>query len=116
MVPIKTMANEKTNIVLSGDPKQLGPIIWSKVTRDILQERNLRAGYLERLMDCDMYNPSQYQGIRYSVFASSLALMLIVAQYGETRPKLQVARKHLEEAQRVLLRRRVASVRRSRSQ
>jgi helicase MOV-10 len=51
MVPIKTMANAKTNIILSGDPQQLGPVIRSPVAREL----GLGKSYLERLMERDMY-------------------------------------------------------------
>lgn len=51
-VSIKTMADNATNIVLSGDPKQLGPIIRSPIAREL----GLETSYLERLMDRVTYD------------------------------------------------------------
>ena len=51
-VSIKTMADTRTNVVLSGDPKQLGPIIWSNVAREL----GLEKSFLERLMENDVYD------------------------------------------------------------
>ncbi|KDR68388.1 hypothetical protein GALMADRAFT_78731 [Galerina marginata CBS 339.88] len=51
-VSIKTMADSTTNIVLSGDPKQLGPIIRSGIAREL----GLEMSYLERLMDREAYD------------------------------------------------------------
>jgi helicase MOV-10 len=56
------MADSKTNIVLSGDPKQLGPIIRSGVAREL----GLEMSYLERLMDRDAYDLKKGYGKRYS--------------------------------------------------
>ncbi|KAF9457917.1 P-loop containing nucleoside triphosphate hydrolase protein [Collybia nuda] len=51
-ISVKTMADNSTNIVLSGDPKQLGPIIRSGVAREL----GLEKSYIERLMDRDVYD------------------------------------------------------------
>ena len=51
-VSIKTLADSNTNIVLSGDPKQLGPVIRSRLAREL----GLEKSYLERLMDRSVYN------------------------------------------------------------
>jgi helicase MOV-10 len=59
MIPIKTMADQNTNIILSGDPKQLGPIIHSSVAEPL----GLGVSYLDRLMGLDMYEPHQGHGI-----------------------------------------------------
>ncbi|KAK7042905.1 hypothetical protein VNI00_008640 [Paramarasmius palmivorus] len=58
MISIKTMADRKTNIVLSGDPKQLGPIIRSSVARNL----GLEVSFLERLMDREMYDEIKGHG------------------------------------------------------
>jgi helicase MOV-10 len=50
-VSIKTLADSKTNVILSGDPKQLGPVIQSGIARVL----GLEKSYLERLMDRDVY-------------------------------------------------------------
>ncbi|KAH7908653.1 RNA helicase [Hygrophoropsis aurantiaca] len=52
MIGIKTLADTRTNIVLSGDPKQLGPIIRSGIARKL----GLETSYLERLMNSPMYD------------------------------------------------------------
>ena len=51
-VSIKTLADSNTNIVLSGDPKQLGRVIRSRIAREL----GLEKSYLERLMDRSVYN------------------------------------------------------------
>jgi helicase MOV-10 len=60
MIGIKTMADNATNIVLAGDPKQLGPIIRSNIARQLGLERS----YLERLMLMDAYEPRSGHGLR----------------------------------------------------
>lgn len=45
-VSIKMMTDTETNVVLSGDPKQLGPIIRSGIARRL----GLEVSYMERLM------------------------------------------------------------------
>lgn len=70
-VSIKLMADPRTNIVLSGDPKQLGPIIRSGVAKDL----GFETSYLERLMERDAYNPTTGYGKR-SLSFSSLFLAL----------------------------------------
>ncbi|KAF8632178.1 hypothetical protein AX17_004918 [Amanita inopinata Kibby_2008] len=57
-VSIKTMADSSTNIVLSGDPKQLGPIIRSTVARVL----GLEKSYLERLMEREAYDVGKGDG------------------------------------------------------
>ncbi|KAF9494839.1 P-loop containing nucleoside triphosphate hydrolase protein [Pleurotus eryngii] len=51
MISIKTIADNDTNIILSGDPKQLGPIIRSGIAREF----ELDTSYLELLMGGDIY-------------------------------------------------------------
>ncbi|KAF8156821.1 RNA helicase [Crassisporium funariophilum] len=58
-VSIKMMADNKTNIILSGDPKQLGPIIRSGVARQL----GLEKSYLERLMERDVYDHRTRHGL-----------------------------------------------------
>ncbi|KAJ7255409.1 P-loop containing nucleoside triphosphate hydrolase protein [Mycena rebaudengoi] len=52
MISIKTMADNSTNIILSGDPQQLGPIIRSSIARDL----GLETSYIERLMKREIYD------------------------------------------------------------
>ncbi|KAJ2974090.1 hypothetical protein NUW54_g11947 [Trametes sanguinea] len=55
---IKTMAAPKTRVILSGDPKQLGPVIRSSIAREL----GLGISYLERLMDRPVYDSVIGQG------------------------------------------------------
>ena len=57
---IKMLADSKTNVILSGDPKQLGPVIRSGIAREL----GLEKSYLERLMDRDAYNLQTGRGRR----------------------------------------------------
>ncbi|KAM6492610.1 P-loop containing nucleoside triphosphate hydrolase protein [Amanita muscaria] len=58
-VSIKTVADSSTNVVLSGDPKQLGPIIRSTVARVL----GLEKSYIERLMERDIYDVQGEHGL-----------------------------------------------------
>lgn len=51
MIPISNLCARETVIVLAGDPKQLGPVIYSK---DAVSY-GLGKSYLERLFECDYY-------------------------------------------------------------
>lgn len=46
MIPIITFSDENTNIILAGDPNQLGPVIKSSAT----DRAGLGKSYLQRLM------------------------------------------------------------------
>jgi helicase MOV-10 len=59
MVAIKTMATPRTNIILSGDPKQLGPVIRSGPALEL----GLGQSYLERLMELKIYDVVQGHGV-----------------------------------------------------
>lgn len=61
MIPIKTMADNQTNVILSGDPKQLGPIVRS----DLALSLKLGVSYLDRLCEMNLYDESQMSGITY---------------------------------------------------
>ncbi|KAJ7199232.1 P-loop containing nucleoside triphosphate hydrolase protein [Mycena pura] len=52
ILPIKSLANKFTNVVLAGDNKQLGPIVQSPVAASL----GLKVSYLSRLMQRDIYN------------------------------------------------------------
>lgn len=58
MISVKTIADNNTNVILSGDPKQLGPIIRSAVAREL----GLEKSYLERMMDREMYDEERGYG------------------------------------------------------
>ncbi|PKI44671.1 hypothetical protein CRG98_035026 [Punica granatum] len=51
MVPLANLCGPSTVVVLAGDPKQLGPVVFSK-DADTL---GLGRSYLERLFECDLY-------------------------------------------------------------
>ncbi|EJC99752.1 P-loop containing nucleoside triphosphate hydrolase protein [Fomitiporia mediterranea MF3/22] len=58
MIPIRTMLGPQTNVICSGDIKQLGPIVRSPVAREL----GLSMSYLERLMLTSMYNEDASKG------------------------------------------------------
>ena len=58
---IKMLADSNTNVILSGDPKQLGPVIRSGIAKEL----GLETSYLERLMDRDAYDIKTGHGRRY---------------------------------------------------
>ncbi|KAK1226913.1 hypothetical protein PQX77_010082 [Marasmius sp. AFHP31] len=58
MVAIKSMAGNDTNVVLCGDPKQLGPIIRSTVARKL----GLEVAFIERLMAREVYDEVEGYG------------------------------------------------------
>ena len=57
---IKMLADSNTNVILSGDPKQLGPVIRSGIAKEL----GLETSYLERLMDRDAYDIKTGHGRR----------------------------------------------------
>ncbi|KAJ3555412.1 hypothetical protein NM688_g2589 [Phlebia brevispora] len=59
MIVIKTMADNNTNVILSGDPRQLGPIIRSPVAREL----GLEKSYLERVMENPAYDEQRGHGL-----------------------------------------------------
>lgn len=84
MIPIKTMSDGRTNIILSGDPKQLGPIVRS----DLALTLNLGVSYLDRLCEMKIYNESQMSGITYVIILRSLRhnieLHTVLSSYSRT--------------------------------
>ncbi|KAH9948060.1 P-loop containing nucleoside triphosphate hydrolase protein [Amylocystis lapponica] len=58
MTAIKPMLTQTTNVVLSGDPKQLGPIIRSAVAREL----GFGISYLERVMEREIYEMPKNSG------------------------------------------------------
>lgn len=59
MVALRTMADHATNVVLSGDPRQLGPIVRSAVAREL----GLEKSYIERLMARPEYDERDGHGV-----------------------------------------------------
>ncbi|KAL1743982.1 P-loop containing nucleoside triphosphate hydrolase protein [Schizophyllum fasciatum] len=58
MIAIKTMADGDTNIILSGDPQQLGPIIRSRIASQL----GLETSFIERLMRREVYDQQTGHG------------------------------------------------------
>ncbi|GJE86466.1 RNA helicase [Phanerochaete sordida] len=58
MIPIKTLADNRTNVVLAGDIQQLNPIVHSPLARDL----GLKRSYLQRLMDLPIYDENTGKG------------------------------------------------------
>ncbi|KAJ7669415.1 RNA helicase [Mycena polygramma] len=52
MLPIRSIADKSTNIILAGDNKQLGPIVHSWIARSL----GLKVSYLARIMQRDIYS------------------------------------------------------------
>ncbi|KAL9237638.1 hypothetical protein vseg_012163 [Gypsophila vaccaria] len=52
MVPISNLCQRETVIVLAGDPKQLGPVVFSPDAK----LHGLAKSYLERMFECDLYS------------------------------------------------------------
>ena len=52
MIAIKTIAGKDTNVVVSGDNKQLGPIVRSAIAREL----GLDVSYLDRLTSNPVYD------------------------------------------------------------
>lgn len=58
MIGIKSMSDGNTNVILSGDPKQLGPIIRSNAARTL----GLETSFIERLMNREVYDEVEGYG------------------------------------------------------
>jgi len=84
MVSIRTMAGTGTKVVLSGDPKQLGPIIRS----GIAMELGLGQSYLERLMGLDAYDLKSHYAKRYIKMSTRLFFWSLFAFYFSSIVKL----------------------------
>ncbi|KAG8930545.1 hypothetical protein FRC02_004060 [Tulasnella sp. 418] len=59
MIPIKLIGGPNTNVILSGDPKQLGPIVRSPIA----QRLGLGTSYLDRLTKLPVYDDRTHNGI-----------------------------------------------------
>ena len=66
MVPIKSLASERTNVILAGDNQQLGPIVQSQLAAGL----GLKTSYLARLMDRDIYDLEGQVGGRGITYVS----------------------------------------------
>jgi helicase MOV-10 len=90
MIGIKTLSDNKTNVILSGDPKQLGPIIRSSIAREL----GMTKSYLDRLMESEAYQ-SEYSGITY-VSHASLSNLLTSCQCRQAVEELAIPQCDLE--------------------
>jgi len=70
MISIRLMADKKTNIVLSGDPKQLGPVIQSSIAAEF----GLGVSYLERLIARPVYGELEGYGTTYAIYFEAYAV------------------------------------------
>ncbi|GAA5996830.1 hypothetical protein JCM5350_003555 [Sporobolomyces pararoseus] len=63
LIPV-SFASDATNLILAGDPKQLGPILQSAVTRQL----GLETSMLERIMTNPLYQHENfaYRGVTYT--------------------------------------------------
>ncbi|KAG8867123.1 hypothetical protein FRC20_006671 [Serendipita sp. 405] len=59
IIAIKTLADEKTNLIISGDPKQLGPIIRSGIALQL----KLGVSFLDRLTELPLYDHLTNNGV-----------------------------------------------------
>ncbi|KIJ55277.1 hypothetical protein M422DRAFT_199403 [Sphaerobolus stellatus SS14] len=53
--PIRLLANEATNVIMAGDPQQLGPIVRSRISPPTGPATGLKRSYLVRLLERDPY-------------------------------------------------------------
>jgi len=108
MIPIKTMSDGRTNIILSGDPKQLGPIVRS----DLALSMKLGISYLDRLCETQIYDGSQMSGITYVIIFLPYVIILNYIQRCQAAQELSLAQKYTFLPQREILQRRTPNVRR----
>ncbi|KAG8944210.1 hypothetical protein FRC03_002138 [Tulasnella sp. 419] len=59
MIPIKLLGGSESNIIISGDPKNLGPVVSSPVA----QRLGLGTSYLERLINLPIYDDRTHHGV-----------------------------------------------------
>jgi len=109
MIPIKTMSDGRTNIILSGDPKQLGPIVRS----DLALTLKLGVSYLDRLCETQTYDESQMNGITYVIIPSPYLIILNCIQGCQAAQKLPFAQKYPLLPQPQILQRRTPDMCRS---
>jgi helicase MOV-10 len=94
MVSIKTMADTETNIILSGDIKQLGPIVHSWTARHL----GLATSYLGRLMANPLYDERKGHGTTLVIkFTTAHSLHLTLShQCRQAHQELSVSSVYLE--------------------
>jgi helicase MOV-10 len=60
VIAINSLAGPMTNLVLAGDPQQLGPVLHSPVS----QALGLRTSLLSRIMARDLYDLDEQRGLK----------------------------------------------------
>ncbi|KAH9930514.1 P-loop containing nucleoside triphosphate hydrolase protein, partial [Epithele typhae] len=77
LAAIKTMADDDTRVILSGDPKQLGPVIRSSIAREL----GLGKSYLERLIERPVYAPPVARNLLYVKLVKNFRSHPSILQY-----------------------------------
>jgi len=110
MIAIKTLADARTNIVLAGDPKQLGPIVHSGAA----QALGLQLSLLDRLMARPAYEDDM-RGIRYvlSVLSPDQQLTLWSSQFCQAHAELPITPNNSQLPESTILQERARTVWRS---
>ncbi|KAH7105113.1 P-loop containing nucleoside triphosphate hydrolase protein [Auriculariales sp. MPI-PUGE-AT-0066] len=76
MISIKTLADPRTNVVLAGDPKQLGPIVHSRAAQTL----GLQLSFLDRLMARKAYQEDM-RGISFVKLTQNFRSHPLILQY-----------------------------------
>jgi hypothetical protein len=116
LVPIANSLGNETNVILSGDPCQLGPIIHSPIS----VEFGLGVSFLERLMQSKMYDEHDQDGNTYVQFSDAsrtrtdrlgtsassswLRISVLMPQYCSTRTNVSTSMIWRRAATRILMR------------
>jgi helicase MOV-10 len=83
MVSIKSIAGLLTNVILAGDNQQLGPVVHSRLARDL----GLKLSYLDRIMGLEIYDLEKFSGVTW-VLLSFLSLKTSSFQNSALCPEL----------------------------
>lgn len=59
VLPIKSLADDKTNVILAGDNQQLGPVLHSNIAKEL----GVKTSFLARIMDRDIYDLESDSGV-----------------------------------------------------
>lgn len=102
LVPITNILGNATNVILSGDPRQLGPIIQSPIAA----EYRLGMSFLQRLMDREMYRARKRDGSAYGQLISYVEPLILItlAQDREISEEFPFACLDITVPQRLFLR------------
>ncbi|KAI0634732.1 P-loop containing nucleoside triphosphate hydrolase protein [Trametes polyzona] len=81
LTAVKTIVAPGTHVILSGDPKQLGPVIRSSIAREL----NLGKSYLERLMEMPLYDEETGRGRSYVKLLKNFRSHRAILEYPNER-------------------------------